>query len=61
MKPTTLAPALARTLLNASQSVRRADNPFLLVLAGTPNLRATLGQANVSFWDRSEMVPLGRL
>ncbi len=57
----TLASTLARTLLNASQSVRRAGNPFLLVLAGTPNLRVTLGQANASFWDRSEIIPLGRL
>ena len=57
----TLTPTLARTLLNASQSVRRAGNPFLLVLAGTPNLSATLGKANASFWDRSEILPLGRL
>ena len=57
----TLTPTLARTLLNASQSVRRAGCPFLLVLAGTPNLRVTLGQANASFWDRSEIIPLGRL
>ena len=57
----TLTPALARTLLNASQSVRRAGSPFLLVLAGTPNLEATLGKANASFWDRSEIIPLGRL
>ena len=48
-------------MLNASQIVRNAGNPFLLVLAGTPNLRAALGQANASFWDRSELVPLGRL
>ena len=57
----TLAPALARTLLNASQSVRNADNPFLLVLAGTPNLSAALGKANASFWDRGKKLPLGRL
>ena len=35
----TLAPALARTLLNASQSVRNAGNPFLLVLAGNRILK----------------------
>ena len=57
----TLTPALARTLLNASQSVRRAGSPFLLVLAGTPNLSAALEKANASFWDRSEILPLGRL
>ena len=56
-----LGPQMGEELLNASQSVRNAGNPFLLVLAGTPNLRATLGQANASFWDRSEIVRLGRL
>ncbi len=56
-----LTPAIAESLLNASQTVRLEGCPFLLVLAGTPNLRATLGQANASFWDRSEIVPLGRL
>ena len=56
-----LGPELGEDLLNASQIVRNADNPFLLVLAGTPNLEATLGKANASFWDRSEIVPLGRL
>ena len=56
-----LTPAIAESLLNASQTVRLEGCPFLLVLAGTPNLRTTLGQANASFWDRSEIVPLGRL
>ena len=56
-----LTPAIAESLLNASQTVRLEGCPFLLVLAGTPNLRATLGQANASFWDRSEIAPLGRL
>ena len=56
-----LGPELGEDLLNASQIVRNAGNPFLLVLAGTPNLSATLGKANASFWDRSELVPLGRL
>ena len=56
-----LMPAIAESLLNASQTVRLEGCPFLLVLAGTPNLRATLRQANASFWDRSEIVPLGRL
>ena len=56
-----LKPAVAESLLNASQSVRRAGSPFLLVLAGTPNLETTLGKANASFWDRSKKLPLGRL
>ena len=56
-----LGPELGEDLLNASQIVRNAGNPFLLVLAGTPNLEATLGKANASFWDRSKKFPLGRL
>ena len=56
-----LKSAVAESLLNASQSVRRTGSPFLLVLAGTPNLSAALGKANASFWDRSKKLPLGRL
>ena len=56
-----LKSAMAESLLNASQTVRSDGCPFLLVLAGTPNLEATLGKANASFWDRSQIVPLGRL
>ena len=56
-----LSPQLGEDLLNASQVVRNAGNPFLLVLAGTPNLSAALGKANASFWDRSKKLPLGRL
>ena len=56
-----LMPAIAESLLNVSQTVRLEGCPFLLVLAGTPNLEATLGKANASFWDRSKKLPLGRL
>ena len=56
-----LTPAIAESLLNSSQTVRSDGCPFLLVLAGTPNLEATLGKANASFWDRSKKLPLGRL
>ena len=56
-----LKPSMAESLLNSSQTVRSDGCPFLLVLAGTPNLEATLGKANASFWDRSQIVPLGRL
>ncbi len=56
-----LKPAVAESLLNASQSVRSTGSPFLLVLAGTPNLSATLGKANASFWERNKKLPLGRL
>ncbi len=56
-----LDPQMGEDFLNASQEVRAEGYPFLLVLAGTPNLEATLGKANASFWDRSELAPLGRL
>ncbi|MCY3769236.1 MAG: ATP-binding protein [Gammaproteobacteria bacterium] len=58
----TLDPEVATALLNASQTVRTGDRcPFLLVLAGTPNLKTALGKAHASFWDRSEIMPMGRL
>ena len=47
-------------LLNASQQVGR-ELPFLLVLAGTPGLRARLGALNATFWNRAERCPVGRL
>ena len=56
-----LKPSMAESLLNSSQTVRSDGCPFLLVLAGTPNLGAALSEANASFWDRNELVPLGRL
>ena len=57
----TLKPEVGNALLNASQTVRREGNPFLLILAGTPNLRSALGKANASFWGRSKIFPLERL
>jgi len=56
-----LQPAIAGALLNASQIVRSEGSPFLLVLAGTPNLKSALGKTNASFWGRSKILPLGRL
>ncbi len=57
----TLKPEIGNALLNASQIVRGEGHPFLLVLAGTPNLMAALGKTNASFWGRSKILPLGRL
>ncbi len=57
----TLKPEVGKVLLNTSQDLRSEGHPFLLALAGTPNLKATLGKANASFWDRSKKFPLGRL
>ncbi len=56
-----MKPKIAEDLLNASQAIRNDGHPFLLVLAGTPNLKATLAKANASFRERSERLPLGRL
>lgn len=47
-------------MLNASQQVGR-ELPFLLVLVGTPSLRAHLDTMNASFWNRAERRPIGRL
>ena len=52
--------ALGRALLNSSQSVR-ARAPFLLVLAGTPNLESCLNAMGATFWDRAEHLGIGRL
>ena len=56
----TLDLEVGRTLLNASQEVRQRL-PFLLVLAGTPNLRGHLGAMGASFWNRAKKVRVGRL
>ena len=46
-------------LLNASQQVRGAHAPFLLVLAGTPGLPAHLNAMDASFWSRLGQGKLG--
>ena len=51
---------IGSALLNASQQVGR-ELPFLLVLAGTPELRSRLGALNATFWNRAERCPVGRL
>lgn len=56
----TLDPGVAGILLNASRIVG-AELPFLLVLAGTPDLRARLSRASSSFWNRADKLPIGRL
>ena len=47
-------------LLNASQSVA-AEAPFLLVLAGTPNLPTRLNALSATFWNRAKQIGIGRL
>ena len=56
----TLDPRVGQELLNAAQEVGR-EAPFLLVLAGTPNLRDHLGTMGASFWNRSRKLRVGRL
>ncbi len=56
----TLDPRVGQELLNAAQEVGR-EAPFLLVLAGTPNLRAHLRTMSASFWNRGRKLRLGRL
>ena len=56
----TLKPEVGQRLLNAAQTAGRRA-PFLLVLAGTPDLRARLSEMEASFWNRAKKLPLGRL
>ena len=56
----TLDPEVGRLLLNASQAVGR-ELPFLLVLAGTPNLETHLNRMGASFSARAEQLRIGRL
>ena len=57
----TLDPEVGNKLLNLSQTMRRKGGRFLLVLAGTPNLRTHLGEMDASFWGRSKKLAIGRL
>ena len=57
-----LDPGIAGDLLNASQEIRaNPDTPFFLVLAGTPGLVPLLQETGASFWERGDVVELGRL
>ena len=56
----TLDLEVGRALLQSSQEVGRRL-PFLLVLAGTPDLESHLGTMGASFWNRAEQVRVGRL
>lgn len=56
----TISAEVARVLLNAAQTAGR-DSPFLLVLAGAPDLEDQLAGIGVSFWHRARILPIGRL
>jgi len=54
-------PDVLRHLLNATQHVQGEEQPFMLVLAGTPQLRRALNEADASFWTRVIKISLGLL
>lgn len=56
----TLKPAVGQWLLNAAQAAG-SRAPFLLALAGTPDLRARLSEMGASFWNRGKKLAVGRL
>ena len=56
-----LAHDAGRALLNAVQRSRTDEVPVMLLLAGTPDLPRHLNSMEASFWDRSEILPLGLL
>ncbi|MDE0286718.1 MAG: AAA family ATPase [Gammaproteobacteria bacterium] len=57
----TLDPEAGRTLLNVSEQVRKQGLPFLLILAGTPNLEERLDRMDATFWSRAKKLGIGRL
>ena len=56
----TLNREVGHTLLNATQFLE-GEHPFLLVLAGTPDLPRRLRDMNASFWGRGTRIRVGRL
>ena len=53
---------VGRALLNLSQNLRGEHTaPFLLVLAGTPNLEMHLSRIGATFWDRAKVMGIGIL
>ena len=53
---------VGRTLLDLSLFMRsRYQAPFLLILAGTPNLEQRLHEMDATFWARSYIDGIGRL
>ena len=59
-KAHTLDIEMGRTLLNTSQKVR-AEAPFLLAMAGTPNLPAHMNKMGATFWSRAKQLGIGRI
>ena len=57
----TLDIEVGRALLNLSETLRTQHAPFLLALAGTPNLEGYINAMNSTFWNRSEIIGISRL
>ena len=56
----TIGAEVGRLLLNAARTAG-GSAPFLLILAGTPDLEDRLSGIGASFWNRADIRPLGRL
>lgn len=56
----TIEPEVGRVLLNAAQTAAR-KSPFLLLLAGTPDLEDRLAGIGASFWNRADIHAIGRI
>ena len=57
----TLAVDAGQHLLHAVQRLEGEEVPVMLLLAGTPDLPRHLSTMEASFWNRSEILPLGLL
>ncbi len=56
----TLTPKVGQALLQASQQARESG-PFLMVLAGTPDIEERLSRMHASFWSRAHQLRIGRI
>ncbi len=56
-----LPPDIAERMLDAVQTCVSDALPLLLVLAGTPEVEASLSRTRAGFWERSDLLRLGRL
>ena len=57
----TITPDLGQMILNDSQMAIGENLPFLLVLAGTPQLEDHLRKISATFWSRNKKIKLGRI
>lgn len=56
----TIGSEVGRVLLNAAQTAAR-KSPFLLLLAGTPDLEDRLAGIGASFWNRADIHAISRI